>query len=79
MSTAPLSIKPSAVLQDIDWGTYTRLLRAFERRRRFRLTYDRGTCLRSWPKWGKRARRPWSPSTVPGFGRGANPASRLIQ
>jgi Uma2 family endonuclease len=34
---------PPAVLHDIDWRTYTRLLRAFEGRRRFRLTYDRGT------------------------------------
>ncbi len=34
---------PPAVLHDIDWRTYTRLLRAFEGERRFRLTYDRGT------------------------------------
>jgi Uma2 family endonuclease len=32
-----------AVLDGIDWRTYTRLLRAFERWRRVRLTYDRGT------------------------------------
>jgi Uma2 family endonuclease len=32
-----------AVLYGIDWHTYTRLLRAFEGRRRFHLTYDRGT------------------------------------
>jgi Uma2 family endonuclease len=31
------------VLYGIDWQTYTRLLRAFEGRRRIRLTYDRGT------------------------------------
>jgi Uma2 family endonuclease len=31
------------VLEGIDWKTYTRLLRAFEGQRRFRLTYDRGT------------------------------------
>jgi Uma2 family endonuclease len=34
---------PPAVLHGIDWPTYTRLLRAFEAGRRFRLTYDRGT------------------------------------
>ncbi len=32
-----------AVLYGIDWRTYTRLLRAFEGSRRFRITYDRGT------------------------------------
>jgi Uma2 family endonuclease len=39
------------VLHDIDWGTYTRLLRAFERRRGFRLTYDRGTLEIMSPLW----------------------------
>lgn len=52
MSTASSSVKPAgAVLQDIDWGTYTRLLRAFERRRGFRLTYDRGTLEIMSPLW----------------------------
>lgn len=40
-----------AVLHDIDWDTYTRLLRAFERRRGFRLTYDRGTLEIMSPLW----------------------------
>jgi len=31
------------VLYDIDWGTYTRLLRVLQSDRRYRLTYDRGT------------------------------------
>lgn len=34
-----------AVLEDVDWTTYTRLLRAFEHRRRYRFTYDRGTLV----------------------------------
>jgi Uma2 family endonuclease len=51
MSTAPSTVKPAAVLHDIDWGTYTSLLRAFERRRRFRLTYDRGTLEIMSPLW----------------------------
>jgi Uma2 family endonuclease len=40
-----------AVLHTIDWGTYTRLLRALEARRRFRLTYDRGTLEIMSPLW----------------------------
>lgn len=40
-----------AVLHDIDWGTYTRLLRAFDRRRGFRLTFDRGTLEIMSPLW----------------------------
>ena len=40
--TAPAA-PPPAVLYDIDWRTYTRVLRALEGPRRFRLTYDRGT------------------------------------
>jgi len=41
--TSP-AVRPPAVLYDIDWQTYTRLLRVFERSgRKFRLTYDRGT------------------------------------
>ncbi|HET6882295.1 MAG TPA: Uma2 family endonuclease [Pirellulales bacterium] len=52
MSTAPSPLKPdAAVLHDIDWGTYSRLLRAFERKRRFRLTYDRGTLEIMSPLW----------------------------
>jgi Uma2 family endonuclease len=31
------------VLENIDWRTYTRLLRVFQERPGFRLTYDRGT------------------------------------
>lgn len=51
MATAPSSIKPTAVLHDIDWRTYTRLLRAFEATHRFRLTYDRGTLEIMSPLW----------------------------
>src|ERR1700722_10549374 len=40
-----------AILQGIDWRTYTRLLRAFDGRRRFRLTYDRGTLEIMSPLW----------------------------
>src|SRR5437870_5020453 len=32
----------SLVLEDIDWKTYSRLLKAFEERPGIRLTYDRG-------------------------------------
>ena len=32
----------SLVLEDIDWKTYTRFLRIFEKKRSIRLTYDRG-------------------------------------
>jgi Uma2 family endonuclease len=39
------------VLDDIDWPTYTRLLRAFAGRRRLRLTYDRGTLEIMAPLW----------------------------
>ncbi|HVA50268.1 MAG TPA: Uma2 family endonuclease [Pirellulales bacterium] len=52
MSIAQSPVKPdAALLHDIDWGTYTRLLRAFEGRRRFRLTYDRGTLEIMSPLW----------------------------
>lgn len=52
MSTAlPRIASTGAVLHDIDWGTYTRLLRAFERRRGFRLTYDRGILEIMSPLW----------------------------
>jgi Uma2 family endonuclease len=50
-STAPPAVTPPAVLYGIDWKTYTRLLRAFEGRRRFRLTYDRGTLEIRSPLW----------------------------
>jgi Uma2 family endonuclease len=44
MSTAAPPVgPPPAVLHGIDWHTYTRLLRAFEGHRHFRLTYDRGS------------------------------------
>ena len=51
MATAPSSLRPSAVLHDIDWGTYTRLLRALGKTRRFRLTYDRGNLEIMSPLW----------------------------
>lgn len=40
-----------AVLEDIDWSTYCRLLRVFAKRRGFRLTYDRGTLEIMSPLW----------------------------
>ena len=44
MTTAvPHTGYPPAVLHDIDWHTYSQLLRVFQGRRRLRLTYDRGT------------------------------------
>lgn len=52
MSIASSKAKTApAVLHDIDWCTYTRLLRAFDRRRGFRLTYDRGTLEIMSPLW----------------------------
>ena len=39
----PPTTRPPAVLENIDWRTYTRLLRVFQERPGFRLTYDRGT------------------------------------
>jgi Uma2 family endonuclease len=43
---------PPAVLYDIDWRTYSLLLRAFEKAgRRLRLTYDRGTLEIMSPLW----------------------------
>jgi Uma2 family endonuclease len=52
MSTAMrLTQHPPAVLYDIDWETYTRLLRVFAERQRFRLTYDRGTLEIMSPLW----------------------------
>src|SRR5262245_55456022 len=50
-SVAPPAGSPPAVLYGIDWRTYTRLLRAFEGRHRFRLTYDRGTLEIMSPLW----------------------------
>lgn len=52
MSQVHPRIEPDvAVLHGIDWCTYTKLLRAFERRRRFRLTYDHGTLEIMSPLW----------------------------
>ncbi len=51
-SVAPRAARTSAVLYDIDWRTYTRLLRAFEAaKQRRRLTYDRGTLEIMSPLW----------------------------
>jgi Uma2 family endonuclease len=50
-SAAPSASSVPAVLHNIDWGTYTRLMRALEGRRRFRLTYDRGTLEIRSPLW----------------------------
>jgi Uma2 family endonuclease len=50
-SAAPRKARPPAVLYDIDWRTYTRLLRAFDGHRRLRLTYDRGTLEITSPLW----------------------------
>lgn len=43
MSTLSLPAVQSLLLEDIDWKTYTRLLRAFAERRSLRLTYDCGS------------------------------------
>ncbi len=57
-SAVPRTARPPAVLDDIDWHTYTRLLRVFQGQRRLRMTYDRGTLemmsplLRSFGKNG---------------------------
>jgi Uma2 family endonuclease len=52
MSTAASHVvSPPAVLEGIDWKTYTRLLRVFQGQRRFRLTYDRGTLEIMSPLW----------------------------
>src|SRR5581483_1300369 len=51
-SAVPRAARPPAVLDDIDWPTYTRLLRAFEKaKRRICLTYDRGTLEMMTPLW----------------------------
>jgi Uma2 family endonuclease len=48
----PSAEPPPAVLYDIDWRTYSRLLRVlFESGRRFRLTYDRGVLEIMSPLW----------------------------
>jgi Uma2 family endonuclease len=52
MSTArPRSRGGPAVLYNIDWGTYLHLLKVLQTRRRFRLTYDRGTLEIMSPLW----------------------------
>jgi hypothetical protein len=52
MSTATPAAKTApAVLYGIDWQTYSRLLRAFNGRRRFHLTYGRGTLEIMSPLW----------------------------
>lgn len=52
MSTvAPPAGASVAVLHEVDWSLYTRLLRAFDARRGFRLTYDRGTLEIMSPLW----------------------------
>jgi Uma2 family endonuclease len=48
---APQAAPAPAVLHDIDWRMYSRLLRIFEEKRGFRLTYDRGTLEIMSPSW----------------------------
>src|SRR5579871_3524230 len=48
---APVAGPAPAVLHEIDWRTYSRLLRVFAERRGFRLTYDRGTLEIMSPLW----------------------------
>lgn len=43
MSTVRAPTGQRLLLRDVDWPTYTRLLRAFDERPAVRLTYDRGT------------------------------------
>jgi Uma2 family endonuclease len=50
-SAVPARPRRPAVLEDMDWRTYSRLLRAFANRRGFRLTYDRGTLEIMSPLW----------------------------
>lgn len=51
-SLAIPTVRPPAVLYDIDWETYSRLLRVFHSsHRKFRLTYDRGTLEIMSPLW----------------------------
>jgi Uma2 family endonuclease len=42
ISQPRLSTRPSIVLEDVDWRTYSSLLRVFEERPGWRLTYDQG-------------------------------------
>jgi Uma2 family endonuclease len=52
MSTAVRRARPvPAVLHDIDWATYKRIRRAFDYRRGWRVTYDRGTLEIMSPLW----------------------------
>jgi Uma2 family endonuclease len=52
MATAAPTTGPApALLYGIDWETYIRLLRVFEKSRRLRLTYDRGTLQIMSPLW----------------------------
>jgi Uma2 family endonuclease len=57
MSTVAIpAAQPPVVLYDIEWKTYTMLLRVFDRSgRRFRLTYDRGTLEIMSPLWAHEA------------------------
>jgi Uma2 family endonuclease len=51
-TVASPAARPPAVLYDIDWKTYTRLLRVFEKSgHRLRLIYDRGTLEIMSPRW----------------------------
>lgn len=51
-TVAQSAVHPPAVLDEIDWKTYTRLLRTFEKSgRRLRLTYDRGMLEIMSPLW----------------------------
>jgi Uma2 family endonuclease len=43
MSTVSFPAEPALLLEDVDWKTYTRLLRAFDKRRSLRLIYNRGS------------------------------------
>jgi Uma2 family endonuclease len=45
------STSQPAVLDGIDWDTYRRLIRVLHKRRRFRLTYDRGRVQITSPLW----------------------------
>lgn len=51
MATVPVSARPPAVLEDIDWATYSRLVHIFQEQRGHRLTYDRGTLEIMSPLW----------------------------
>jgi Uma2 family endonuclease len=51
LSPASPAAPAPAVLYDVDWQMYSRLLRAFEAKRGYRLTYDRGTLEIMPPSW----------------------------